>query len=54
MTIANDDSRVANKLETSIIDDSSVIIYDRHMFMVQATDANKIWCHGGGSPAGQK
>ena len=37
--IVNDDSRVINKLETSLTDDAGVIIYDRHMFMVQATGA---------------
>jgi hypothetical protein len=37
MTIVNDDSRVVNKLEASLADDARVIIYDRHMFIVQAT-----------------
>jgi hypothetical protein len=37
MTIANDDSRVVNKLEASLTDDAKVIIYDHHMFIVQAT-----------------
>jgi hypothetical protein len=37
ITIVNDDSRVVNKLETSVADDARVIIYDRHMFIVQAT-----------------
>ncbi len=37
MTIVNDDSRVINKLESSLTDDASIIIYDRHMFIVQAT-----------------
>ncbi len=36
-TIINDDSRVIAKLETSQTDDARVIIYDRHMFIVQAT-----------------
>jgi hypothetical protein len=26
-----------NKLETSLIDDARVVIYDRHMFIVRAT-----------------
>jgi hypothetical protein len=39
MTIVNDDSRVINKLEASLTDDARVIIYDRHMFIVQATEA---------------
>ncbi len=39
MTIVNDDSRVINNLETSLTDSASVIIYDRHIFIVQATDA---------------
>jgi hypothetical protein len=37
MTIVNDDSRVINKLEASLTDHARVIIYDRHMFIVQAT-----------------
>ncbi len=36
MTIVNDDSRVVNKLETSLTDSTRVIIYDRQMFIVQA------------------
>ncbi len=35
--IVNGNSSVVNKLETSIIDDTSVVIYDRHMYIVQAT-----------------
>ncbi len=42
MTIVNDDSRVINKLETSLTDDSRVVIYDHHMFIVQATEPNVI------------
>ncbi len=38
MTIINDDSRVVNKLEASLIDDARVVIYNRHMFIVQATE----------------
>ena len=38
MTIVNDDSRVVNKLEASLTDDARVVIYDRYMFKVQATD----------------
>jgi hypothetical protein len=37
MTIINDDSRVVNKLEASLTDDAKVAIYDRHMFIVEAT-----------------
>ncbi len=37
MTIVNDDSRVVKKLEASLTDDARVVIYDRHMFIVQAT-----------------
>jgi hypothetical protein len=37
MTIVNDDSRVVTKLETSLSDKARVVIYDRHMFIVQAT-----------------
>jgi hypothetical protein len=39
MTIVNDDSRVVNKLETSLTYDAGVVIYDRHMFREQATGA---------------
>ncbi len=35
--IVNDDSRVINKLEASLTDNARVVIYDRHMFIVQAT-----------------
>ncbi len=37
MMIVNYDSRVVTKLETLLTDDARVIIYDRHMFIVQAT-----------------
>jgi hypothetical protein len=44
MTMVNDNSRVVNKLEASLIDDARVIIYDRHMFIVQATGGyNRGW-----------
>jgi hypothetical protein len=39
-TIINDDSSIINKLETLLIDDAGVIIYDRHLFIVQATGLN--------------
>ncbi len=42
MTIVNDDARVVNKLEASLIDDTRVVIYDRHMFIVQATGMSEI------------
>ncbi len=37
MIIINDDSRVIKKLETLITDDARVVIYNRHMFIGQAT-----------------
>ncbi len=37
MMIVNGDSRVINKLEVSLTDDARVVIYDHHMFIVQAT-----------------
>jgi hypothetical protein len=40
MTIVNDDSRVINKLETSLTVDARVVIYDRHMFIVQTPIVN--------------
>ncbi len=42
MTIVNDDSRVLNKLEASIPDDSRVLIYDHYMFIVQATEPTQV------------
>ncbi len=41
MTIVNDDSRVVNKLEASLIGDARVVVYDHHMFIVQATAKDK-------------
>ncbi len=37
MMIVNDDYRVINKLDTSLTDDTRQVIYDHHMFIVQAT-----------------
>ncbi len=37
ITIVNDNSSIVNKLETSLIGDARVVIYDRHMLIVQAT-----------------
>jgi hypothetical protein len=39
--LLNDDSRVVNKLETSLTDNARVFTYDRHMFIVQATGVKK-------------
>ncbi len=39
ITIINDNSRVTNKLETSLTDNARVLIYNCHMFIVQATGA---------------
>ncbi len=46
MTIVNDDFRVVNKLEVPHTDDARVIIYNRHMFIVQATAASTIKNYG--------
>ncbi len=40
MTIVNYDSSIVNKFAASLTDDSRVVIYDRHMLKVQATDFN--------------
>jgi hypothetical protein len=40
MTIIIDDSKIVNKLETSLTENARVIIYDRHMFIVQAIGVN--------------
>jgi hypothetical protein len=37
MMIVNDNSRVVNKLKALLTDDARVVIYNRHMFIVQAT-----------------
>jgi hypothetical protein len=37
IVIINDGSNIINKLENSIIDDAWVVIYNWHMFIVQAT-----------------
>jgi hypothetical protein len=37
ITIVNDDSSIVNKFEASLTDDTRVVIYDHHMFIVQAT-----------------
>ncbi len=44
MKIVNDDSRVFTKLETSLTDDARVVIYDRNMFIAQATA--RVFVHG--------
>ncbi len=36
MPIVNDNSSVITKLETSLTDGARVVIYDHHMFIVQA------------------
>jgi hypothetical protein len=36
-TIINYASSIVNKLETLLTEDTSIVIYDRHMFIVQAT-----------------
>jgi hypothetical protein len=41
MMIVNDDYRVVNKLEASLSDDARVVIYNHHLFIVQATELYK-------------
>ncbi len=41
MTIVNYTSSVVNKLEALLTDDARVVIYDRHVFIVQATVYDK-------------
>jgi hypothetical protein len=36
ITIVNDESSISNKVKTSLTDNAGVIIYDHHMFIVQA------------------
>jgi hypothetical protein len=42
MTIVNYTSRVVNKLGALLIDNTRVVIYDRHVFIFQATDVDFI------------
>jgi len=48
MMTVNEDSRVVNKLETSLTGNATVIIYDRHLLIVQSTEyarwRNKLEC----------
>ncbi len=39
ISIVNYDSSIVNKLGASLTDNARVVIYDRHMFIVQATGA---------------
>ena len=52
MTILYDNARIVNKLDASLTDNARVIIYDRHMFIVQANgditlppSLSTEWCH---------
>ncbi len=38
VTIVNDDSSVINKWSFKLIDDPRVVTYDRHKFIIQATE----------------
>jgi hypothetical protein len=42
MTVIKDDSRVINKLEASLTDDTRVVIYNHLVFIVQATNPKMI------------
>ncbi len=42
MMIVNDDSSVVSEQSFELIDDARGVIYDRHMFIIQATGANGI------------
>jgi hypothetical protein len=46
ITIVNNDSSIVNKLEASLTDDAGVVIYDCHMFIVQATDCSRCQIYG--------
>ncbi len=40
--MVNEDSSVINKVETSLTDDARVVIYNCHMFIVEATGFFKL------------
>ncbi len=42
MTIVNYASSIANKLKALLTDDGKVFIYNRHVFIVQATDMLRV------------
>ncbi len=39
--IINNDSHIINKFEASLTDNARVVIYDRHVFIVQVTGEKK-------------
>ncbi len=43
ITIVNYDSSIVSKFEASLTDDARVVIYDRHMFIVQATGKDLVF-----------
>ena len=45
MTIVNYASSIVDKLGASLTDDARVVIYDHHMFIVQATGVTHNDCH---------
>ncbi len=49
MTIVNDDSSIISVLSFFLIDDARGIIYDRHMFIIEATRAYQVE-HEKGTP----
>ena len=46
VTIVNDDSSIINKFQALLFDDARVVIYDRHMFIAQATGRYHSWKFG--------
>ena len=48
--IINNDSSIINKFEASLTDDARVVIYDRHVFIVQATREKKLEKNNGIKP----
>ncbi len=53
MMIVDDDSRIVNKLEASLTDDTRVIIYNCHMFM-RTSHTNTIELHALDTNAGKQ
>jgi hypothetical protein len=53
MTIVNDDTSIASKLSSKLINDARVIIYNPNMFIIKATGLKypifamlcKLWCY---------
>jgi hypothetical protein len=54
IAIVYDDSSTINKFEASLTDDARVVIYDHHVFIVQAIGANRTFTRAKATDYGRK